>query len=86
MDPIKELFKNFQTEGLAIIDKRRVSPEKSEAIHILGEVKDMNAVIVDDIVATGGSLIEAVEALHKAGAVIFVRQSLTAFFPGRQSS
>jgi len=54
--------------ALAIIDKRRVSPEKSEVIHILGEVKGMNAIIVDDIVATGGSLIEAVEALKKAGA------------------
>ena len=54
--------------ALAIIDKRRVSPEKSEVIHILGEVRGMNAIIVDDIVATGGSLIEAVEALKKAGA------------------
>ncbi len=54
--------------GLAIIDKRRVSPEKAEAIHILGEVKGMNAIVVDDIVATGGSLIEAVEELKKAGA------------------
>jgi len=54
--------------ALAIIDKRRVSPEKSEVIHILGEVRGMNAIIVDDIVATGGSLIEAVEALRKAGA------------------
>jgi ribose-phosphate pyrophosphokinase len=54
--------------GLAIVDKRRVSPEKSEAVHILGEVEGMNAIIVDDIIATGGSLIEAVEALKRAGA------------------
>ncbi|MFH1678797.1 MAG: ribose-phosphate diphosphokinase, partial [Candidatus Omnitrophota bacterium] len=54
--------------GLAIIDKRRISPEKSEAVHILGEVKGMNAIIVDDLIATGGSLIEAVTALKKAGA------------------
>ena len=53
---------------LAIIDKRRVSPEKSEAIHILGEVKGMDVIIVDDLIATGGSLIEAVGALKKAGA------------------
>ncbi len=55
--------------GLAIVDKRRISPEKAEAVHILGEVKGMNAIIVDDIIATGGSLIEAVEALKRAGAV-----------------
>ena len=54
--------------GLAIIDKRRVSPEKAEAIHIMGEVEDKNVIIVDDLIATGSSLIEAVEALKKAKA------------------
>ncbi|RKY32787.1 MAG: phosphoribosylpyrophosphate synthetase [Candidatus Omnitrophota bacterium] len=54
--------------GLAIIDKRRISPEKAEAMHILGEVEGKNAVIVDDLIATGGSLIEAVNALKDAGA------------------
>ena len=54
--------------GLAIIDKRRVSPEKAEAIHIMGEVEGKNVIIVDDMIATGSSLIEAVEALKKAKA------------------
>jgi len=54
--------------GLAIIDKRRVSPEKAEAMHIMGEVEGKNVIIVDDMVATGSSLIEAVGALKKAGA------------------
>jgi ribose-phosphate pyrophosphokinase len=53
---------------LAIIDKRRISPEKAEAIHILGQVKNKNAIIVDDLIATGSSLMEAVSALKKAGA------------------
>ena len=51
--------------GLAIVDKRRVSPDKTEALHILGEVEGKNAIIVDDLIATGGSLIEAVEVLKK---------------------
>lgn len=54
--------------GLAIIDKRRISPEKAEVMHILGEVEGKNVVVVDDLIATGGSLIEAVEALKKARA------------------
>lgn len=54
--------------ALAIIDKRRVSPDKAEAMHLLGEVEGKNAIIVDDLIATGSSLVEAVEALHKAGA------------------
>lgn len=53
--------------GLAIIDKRRSSPDKAEAMHILGEVKDKDCIIVDDLIATGSSLIEAVAALKKAG-------------------
>jgi ribose-phosphate pyrophosphokinase len=52
--------------GLAIIDKRRDSPDKTEVMHILGEVKGRNAIIVDDLIATGSSLIEAVDALKKA--------------------
>jgi len=54
--------------SLAIIDKRRESPEKTEAIHILGSVEGKNAIIIDDLIATGSSLFEAVSALKKAGA------------------
>jgi len=54
--------------GLAIVDKRRRSDTDAEVMHILGEVKDKDVVIVDDIVATAGSLHEAVCALRKKGA------------------
>jgi len=53
---------------LAIVDKRRVSGEDTEVMNILGEVKGMNALIIDDLVATAGSLVEAANALKKAGA------------------
>ncbi|MCM8792123.1 MAG: ribose-phosphate pyrophosphokinase [Candidatus Omnitrophica bacterium] len=59
--------KRFAAE-LAIIDKRRISPERTEAMHILGEVKNRNVIIVDDLIATGGSLIDAITVLKKAGA------------------
>ena len=54
--------------SLAIVDKRRISSEKTEVMHILGDVKDKNAVIVDDIIATAGSLVDAVHALKSSGA------------------
>lgn len=54
--------------GLAIVDKRRVSDVKAEVMHIMGDVDGKNVVIVDDIVATAGSLVEAVFALKKHGA------------------
>lgn len=53
--------------SLAIVDKRRSSPESTEVMHILGTVKGKIAIIVDDIVATAGSLVEAAEALDKKG-------------------
>jgi len=54
--------------SLAIIDKRRLSPDKAEVMHILGEVEGKDALIVDDLIATGSSLIEAAQTLKKARA------------------
>ena len=54
--------------GLAIVDKRRNSPEATEVMHILGNVKNKNVILVDDIIATGSSLVEAAKALKNAGA------------------
>jgi ribose-phosphate pyrophosphokinase len=54
--------------GLAIVDKRRKGPQETEAIHILGEVEGKHAIIVDDLISTGGSLIQAVDALKNQGA------------------
>lgn len=53
---------------LAIVDKRRISPDQAEVMNVLGEVKNAQVVIVDDLIATGGSVIEATEALRKHGA------------------
>jgi len=55
--------------SLAIVDKRRKSPEAAEAMHILGEVEGKNAIVVDDLIATGSSLMEAISAIKKAGAI-----------------
>ncbi len=53
---------------LAIVDKRRMSPEKTEVMHILGDVNGKNVMMVDDIIATGGSLVEAANVLKSFGA------------------
>jgi ribose-phosphate pyrophosphokinase len=55
--------------GLAIVDKRRVSDKEAEVMHIMGDVEGKHAVIVDDMVATAGSLVEAVEAIKRKGAL-----------------
>jgi len=53
---------------MAVIDKRRISGEDIEVMNILGDIEGKNAIIVDDIVATAGSLVEAAAALKKQGA------------------
>ena len=56
--------------SLAIIDKRRDRDKKNIAkvMHIVGEVKDRDVLIADDIVDTAGTLVEATSALLRAGA------------------
>ncbi len=53
---------------LAMIDKRRPSPNVSEVMHVIGEVDGMVAVIVDDMIDTAGTIVKAAEALKKNGA------------------
>ncbi len=53
---------------LAIIDKRRPRPGKSKVMNIIGDVKGKTCIIVDDIIDSGGTIINAVDALKKKGA------------------
>lgn len=54
--------------NLAIIDKRRPAPNVARVLHVIGDVKGRDVVIVDDMVDTAGTLIQSVEALIKKGA------------------
>ena len=54
--------------GIAIIDKRRPVPGKSEVMNIIGNVKNKLCVIVDDIIDSGGTIVNAAEALKDTGA------------------
>jgi len=54
--------------ALAIVDKRRDSPNVAEVHHVIGEVEGRTALIVDDMVDTGGTLAKVAEAITKAGA------------------
>lgn len=53
---------------LAVIDKRRIATNEVEAHRVVGDVAGMNALIFDDMIDTGGTLIKAVTALLDAGA------------------
>lgn len=53
---------------LAIVDKRRVNSVDAEVLHLIGDVKDKTAIIVDDMIATAGSLGEAAKICRDYGA------------------
>lgn len=53
---------------IAIIDKRRTGHNKSEILNIIGEVKGKTAILIDDLVDTGGTITKAADALTKKGA------------------
>jgi len=54
--------------GLAIIDKRRPAPGKSQVMNVIGNVKGKTCIIVDDIIDSGGTIVNAADALIKRGA------------------
>jgi len=61
-------FASWLDAGLAVVDKRRVSPEESSVGLVIGEVKGKNVLLVDDMITTGGSLANAAQALREYGA------------------
>tara|TARA_B100001057_G_scaffold473473_1_gene537994 strand:- start:1711 stop:2643 length:933 start_codon:yes stop_codon:yes gene_type:complete len=54
--------------GLAIVDKRRPKPGQSQVMNIIGDVKDQTCIIVDDIIDSGGTIVNAAKALKNRGA------------------
>jgi len=53
---------------LVVIDKRRPQQNFAEIVHIIGDVKDKDVLLVDDLVDTAGTLVSAIEALKRKGA------------------
>ena len=54
--------------GLAIVDKRRPKPGQSQVMNVIGDVKDKTCIIVDDIIDSGGTIVNAAKALKERGA------------------
>lgn len=53
---------------MALIDKRRTGPNVAEAMNVIGDVKDKDCFILDDMIDTAGTLVQAAQALRKNGA------------------
>ncbi|MCC5826942.1 ribose-phosphate pyrophosphokinase [Alkalimonas amylolytica] len=64
----RAVAKLLNDADLAIIDKRRPKANVSQVMHIIGDVKDRDCILVDDMIDTGGTLCKAAEALKEQGA------------------
>ena len=53
---------------VAIVDKKRDKPNESKVMNLIGDVKGKTAIMIDDMIDTGGSIVNAAEAIMEAGA------------------
>jgi ribose-phosphate pyrophosphokinase len=68
---------------LALTDKRRPRPDAVDIMNIIGDVKDKNVVLFDDVVTTGSTLCQAAEAIRARGAKeIYAGVTHGVFSPG----
>ena len=65
---IARLYSNHLHMRLAVVDKRRFGPEDIEVGFVIGDVESRNAIIIDDLIATGGSICQAARVLKEKGA------------------
>ncbi|MCB9528486.1 MAG: ribose-phosphate pyrophosphokinase [Myxococcales bacterium] len=54
--------------SLAILDKRRAGPNVAEVMNLIGEIDGCDAIVVDDMIDTAGTLVQGAEALRRFGA------------------
>ena len=64
---VREIATQLKSE-IAIIDKRRGAPGKSEVMNIIGDIKNKTCIIIDDIVDTAGTLCNAAKSIKNKGA------------------
>lgn len=64
----RAIAKRFNDTELAIIDKRRSGPNQAEVMNVIGDVRDKDCLLVDDIIDTAGTLCHGAAALAERGA------------------
>ena len=67
---------------MAIIDKRRPKANVSEVMNIIGDIKDKNVIMIDDMIDTAGTIVHAANALKERGAKKIIVGCSHAVFSG----
>lgn len=78
----RSIAKQLDNAELAIIDKRRPCANKSEVMHIIGDVQGKRCIVVDDMIDTAGTLCKGAEALKERGAAYVAAYATHAVFSG----
>ncbi|CAN5683841.1 ribose-phosphate pyrophosphokinase [soil metagenome] len=79
---VAESFANLLGGELAIINKRRISGSEVVIDNIIGEVKGRTVLMVDDMISTGGTLVEAAELVMSRGAKRVIAAATHGVFAG----
>jgi ribose-phosphate pyrophosphokinase len=69
--------------SLAIMDKRRTSPNEAKIMHVIGDVRGRDVILLDDMIDTAGSITQAVQALKAEGARRIVASCTHAVLSGQ---
>lgn len=67
VERVRHYAKKLEAD-LALIDKRRTGPNVAEAMNVIGDVAGKDCIIIDDMIDTAGTLVQAARALRKNGA------------------
>jgi ribose-phosphate pyrophosphokinase len=67
VERVRHFAKKLEAD-LALIDKRRTGPNVAEAMNVIGDVNGKDCIIIDDMIDTAGTLVQAAKALRKNGA------------------
>jgi ribose-phosphate pyrophosphokinase len=77
-----QVYANHLGGDICIIDKRRQSGSETKAVHIIGDVRDKNVLMVDDMITTAGTMCEAIRILRENGArEIYIAATHAVFAP-----
>lgn len=67
--PMSQAYSKHLGVGFALVDKRRTAPNKAEVVHLIGDLEGKQVIIIDDMIDTGGTLVNAANAAMKSGAI-----------------
>lgn len=71
--------------GFALGDKRRTAPNRAKVVHLIGDLKDKHVIIIDDMIDTGGTIVDAGNAAKESGAARVTAFATHGLFSGNAS-